>query len=89
MKIEEFVEKITNNRFMEIEKVLDIKKYLPIQEKKEIAQLIIDECTQISNGLIKLDSIQQYMSYTKHMILSQNILESAQQELLQILMKQA
>jgi hypothetical protein len=47
---------------------LHVKKYLPIKEKQMIAQLIINECTEEINGVIKLDSMKQYLSYVKYMI---------------------
>lgn len=68
MKINELLMNIRNKDF-KLKTGLKIKTYLPIKEKQAIAQLIINECTDEVNGVIELDSIQQYLSYVKYMIL--------------------
>lgn len=68
MKIQELLINIKNKSFKLNGLELGIKKYLPIKEKQMIAQLIINECTENIDGVIKLDSIKQYMSYVKYMI---------------------
>lgn len=74
MKVQELLTSIHRKDF-NIEKELQIKKYLPIEEKKLIAQGIIYECTEETNGVIKVDSVQQYLSYVKYMILRHTNLE--------------
>lgn len=74
MKVQELLMSIHRKDF-NIEKELQIKKYLPIEEKKLIAQGIIYECTENVNGAIKVDSVQQYLSYVKYMILRHTNLE--------------
>lgn len=69
MKINELLSGIHRSNF-NINKELGVKKYLPIGEKKKIAESIIEECTSVENGAIQLDSVQQYLSYVKHMILN-------------------
>lgn len=74
MTIKQLLMNIKNKDFnMELE--LQVKKYLPIEEKKLIAQGIIYECTSEENGVVKLDSIQQYLSYVKYMITRHTNLE--------------
>ena len=67
MKINELLASIHRNNF-NISKELNIKKYLPINEKKKIAEAIMEECISIENGVVKLDSVQQYLSYVRYMI---------------------
>lgn len=74
MKINELINNINNKNF-DIEKELQVKKYLPIEEKKLIAKGIIYECTERVNGVIKVDSVQQELSYIKYMILRHTNLE--------------
>lgn len=74
MKINELLVNIKNKNF-NIEKELQIKTYLSMLEKKDIAKQIIDECTTNEYGAIRLDSVQQYLSYVKHMILKHTNLE--------------
>lgn len=67
MKVNELLMNIHNKEF-NLEKRLQVKKYLPMEEKKIIAQGIIYECTESVDGFIKVDSVQQYLSYIKFMI---------------------
>ena len=67
MKVQELLVSIRNKEF-DLEKRLEVKKYLPIELKKTIAQGIIFDCTDASEGAIKVDSVQQYMSYIEYMI---------------------
>lgn len=67
MKIEKLLAEINRANF-NIEQELQVKKYLPIETKKIIAQGIIYECTENIDGFVKVDSVQQYLSYVKFMI---------------------
>lgn len=79
MKVNELLMSIHRADF-NMEKELQVKKYLPIEEKKLIAQGIIYECTEEVNGVIKVDSVQQYLSYVKYMILRHTNLEYTQED---------
>lgn len=59
---------------------LQVKKYLPIEEKKLIAQGIMYECIEEVDGALKIDSVQQYLSYVKYMILRHTNLEYTQDD---------
>ena len=74
MNVQELVVNIQNEEF-DIEKALDVKKYLPIELKKTIAQSIIYECTENDSGAIKVDSVQRYLSYLRYMITSHTNLQ--------------
>lgn len=74
MKINELLMNIYNKEF-NLERGLQVKKYLPMETKKTIAQGIMYECINDKDGAIKVDSVQQYMSYVKYMITMHTNLE--------------
>lgn len=74
MRIEELLANIKNENF-DLEKELEIKKYLPMEVKKTIAQGIIYDCTNSDLGAIKIDSVERYMSYVRYMITTHTNLE--------------
>lgn len=74
MKIEKLLVDINRTNF-DIEQELHVKKYLPMETKKVIAQGVMYECTNNENGVTKIDSIQRYMSYVKYMITMHTNLE--------------
>lgn len=67
MKVQELLANIHNKDF-NLEKSLQVKKYLPIEVKKTIAQGIIYDCTNEEDGVVKVDSVERYLSYIKYMI---------------------
>lgn len=67
MKIAELLMNIKNKEF-KLERGLEVKKYLPIETKKTIAQAIIYDCSSTEQGVIKIDSVERYMSYVRYMI---------------------
>ena len=79
MKINELLMAIHRKDF-NMEKELQVKKYLPMEEKKLIAKGIIYECTEEVNGVIKVNSVQQYLSYVKYMIKHHTNLEYTQED---------
>ena len=74
MKVQELLVNIKNKEF-KLERGLEVKKYLPIEVKKTIAQGIIYDCTDDTEGVIKVDSVQRYMSYVRYMITTHTNLE--------------
>ena len=74
MRVNELVKRINGGNF-DLEKELEIKKYLPIEVKKTIAQSVIYECVEEENDAIKIDSVQKYLSYNKYMITTHTNLE--------------
>lgn len=74
MKINELMMSIHNKGF-NLEKRLEVKKYLPMEAKKTIAQSIIYDCTSEDSGITKVDSVERYMSYVRHMITTHTNLE--------------
>lgn len=79
MKIFELIENMSREDFDMVTE-LQVKKYLPIEEKKLIAQGIMYECMEEVDGVLKLDSVQQYLSYVKYMILRHTNLEYASED---------
>ena len=74
MKVQELLVNIKNKEF-KLDRGLEVKKYLPIEVKKTIAQGIIYDCTNDDEGIIKVDSVQRYMSYVRFMITTHTKLE--------------
>lgn len=67
MKVQELLASMRRSNF-NMEKELQVTKYLPMDVKQTIARGIIYECTNSDDGAIKVDSVQQYLSYVKYMI---------------------
>lgn len=74
MKVKELVINIKNKDF-KLERGLQVKKYLPMEMKKAIASAIIEDSIHEENGVMIVDSVQQYMSYVKYMIRQHTNLE--------------
>lgn len=74
MKVQMLMANIHRDNF-DLKKELQVKKYLPIEVKKAIAQSIIYDCTSEDSGITKVDSVERYMSYVRHMITSHTNLE--------------
>lgn len=64
MKIKELVEKYNKNNYLDLSKTLEVKKYLPIMKKYEIAQQVFAYSTSFENGLVKVDSLKKYLFFT-------------------------
>lgn len=74
MKVQELLLNIKNKDF-KLERGLQVKTYLPMEAKKAIAQGIIYDCTNEEAGVLKVDSVQRYMSYVRYMITSHTNLD--------------
>lgn len=74
MKVNELLMSIHNKNF-DLEKRLEVKKYLPMEVKKTIAQSIMFDCTTELDGAVQIDSVERYMSYVRHMITMHTNLE--------------
>ena len=75
MKITEFIQgfkderiqnsKVNPNSVSEyIKKVLEVKDYIPFVEKQSVAQIVLESCAHISDGIITIDSVQKYIIFT-------------------------
>ena len=86
MKILDFIEdykakKVMNTQLKPnavsdyLKETLEIKEYIPFKRKREIAEMIVEESTQIVDGVKKNDAIGQYVSFVVAMIASHTKLE--------------
>ena len=64
MKVKEFVEMYKKNPRIDISKQLDVKQYVGIAFKREMAQLVLDNCTTIVDGEVHIDSLERYILFT-------------------------
>lgn len=64
MKINEIVEKYNNNQRIDLAKLLDVKKYIGIEQKAYLAQLVLENCTEVVNNTIKINSLDRYILFT-------------------------
>ena len=86
MIIREFVEeffakKVQNSKIDEhavekyIRKTLEVKEYIPFREKRKIAEDIVEQNTELIDGVWKNDSINQYVTFVLAMLDSHTNLE--------------
>ena len=84
MKINEFIEVITNNKNKMLKgtqltellnKTLEIKKYISIKEKRALIDEIINDCILYEDGLYKFDDIDKYITFTMKTIATYTNLE--------------
>ena len=65
MKVMEFIEIMSKeNSAKRIGAILETKKYLPIAEKRNIAESVIEACITDNDGFIKIDSLDKYIMFT-------------------------
>ena len=58
-------------------KELEIKKYIPFQEKRAIAEMVVAENTEIVDGVKKNNPIDQYLSFVMSMLIAHTNLEAS------------
>ena len=75
MKINEFVQKVSENKTKLynkadknalsnfIKQTLEVKDYISIKEKKQLVEDIVSETVMYENGLLKFNGIDQYITY--------------------------
>jgi hypothetical protein len=51
-----------------LRKELEIKKYIPFVDKRELCKAVIDACCKKEDGHIKVDSVTRYILFTISMI---------------------
>ena len=64
MRVQELVEKYNKNQRIDIAKELEVKPYVGIEFKKYAAQLVLDNCTTVTDGKIHIDSVERYILFT-------------------------
>ena len=85
MKVIEFVELFKKQKFNVqvnpnaisdfITKTLEVKTYLPFATKRDIVEMVVDECTEEIDGVWRHDQISQYVSFIVAMLHSHTTLE--------------
>ena len=75
MKIYEFIKEFKEKKIMNtainqnavsayIKKELEVKDYIPFVEKQSVAQIVLESCANIKDGVVAIDSIQKYIVFT-------------------------
>lgn len=91
MNIIEFVEGFKKDRVMNtktdttivsqyIKEKLEVQDYIPFVEKQSIAQIVLESCAHLRDGVISIDSIKKYMIFTITVLSAYTNLEFAGDE---------
>lgn len=64
MKINELVEMYEKNPRIDIAKKLEVVPYVGIEYKRELARLVLDNCTSVVDGEVHIDSVERYLLFT-------------------------
>jgi hypothetical protein len=80
MKIREFIEMYEKNPRIDIAKKLEVIPYIGIEYKRELARLVLDNCTSIVDGEIHIDSVERYLLFTISVIGMHTNLEFSYEE---------
>ena len=75
MKINELVEMYEKNSRIDIAKQLEVIPYVGIEYKRELAKLVLDNCTSMIDGEIHIDSVERYLLFTISVIAMHTNLE--------------
>ena len=70
MKVNEFIEAVKKNpnQASVVYKKLIKTRYIPVLEKRRLAELVYANSTNIENGLVKVDSLSKYLIFTMLML---------------------
>jgi hypothetical protein len=77
MKIMEFIEAVKKNpnQANVVCKKIVKTKYIPVLEKRQMAELVYENSTDIENGVVKVDSLSKYLIFTLLMLTKYTELE--------------
>ena len=86
MTIKEFIDAYKAKNFMNtkqgveeriawIKKEICVKEYIPFMTKRKIAEMIVDENTEVVDGIKKYDSIGAYIGFVVSSIMAHTVLE--------------
>lgn len=76
MKVMELIER-TNKEDFNLELLLDVKKYVPIMDKKRLAIDVIATCTDDIDGFITVDRLKMYVYFDMQILNAYTNLEVA------------
>lgn len=70
MKIREFIEAVKKNpnQATVVCKKIIKTRYIPVLEKRQLAELVYANSTEIENGVVKVDSLSKYLIFTMLML---------------------
>ena len=80
MKVQELVEMYNKNQRIDIEKKIETRKYVGIEFKQRMAQLVLDNCTTVIDGEVHIDSVERYILFTISVISMHTNLEFVDNE---------
>ena len=63
-----------------IKKTLEIREYVPFIEKQSIAQIVLESCSGIKDGVVTIDTIEKYQIFTVIVLSTYTNLEFAGDE---------
>lgn len=75
MKVKEFIEKYEKNNRINIAKEIEAEPYIGIMQKRQIAELVLENCTYIVDDEIHVDSVERYILFTISVIKAHTNLE--------------
>ena len=71
MKINEFINTYNKNSkqaTFNVAKLLNVKTYVPVLRKRQLAELVYQNSISFENGLVKVDSLTKYLIFSMLMI---------------------
>ena len=82
MKVYDFIEAIKKNpaKANDVCRKIVKTKYIPVLEKRQLAELVYANSTDIENGIVKVDSLSKYLIFTLLMLTRYTELEFAVDE---------
>ena len=64
MKVQELVAKYKENERINIAKEIETIPYIGIMQKRQLAELVLDNCTYAVDGEVYIDSVERYLLFT-------------------------
>lgn len=64
MKVNELIEMYEKSPRMDIAKNLEVIPYIGVEYKRELAKLVLDNCTTVVDGEVHIDSVDRYLLFT-------------------------
>ena len=71
MKINEFISEYNKNKknaAFNVAKLINVKTYVPVLRKRQLAELVYQNSISYENGLVKVDSLTKYLIFSMLMI---------------------
>lgn len=79
LTVKNFIEEFKNKKIMDthvnpnavseyLNKTLEIKNYIPFSDKKRIAEMVVEQNSTVENGIVKIDSVGQFIGFIMAML---------------------